>query len=95
MISTFVEVPKDAKDELFMNKRLLLSLSPWPLRWEFIPWDLFLLLLLGEQGLNILKGLRRKLMLRKKDQGKTVSKALSIFHSFQREGPHLGKAKKI
>lgn len=80
MISTSMDKPEDAKDQLFMNGLLfaillLLILSLWPLEYaSFLSGlSLSVMLLPGGRRFRILKGLRRKLMLRKKEKGKMVS----------------------
>lgn len=93
MISTSVEMPEDAKDQLFMNSFLFVILilpilSLWPLEYAFFlsRLSLFLMLLPGGRRFEDTEGLEKKVNAEKERPGKDglYSKALSIFPFFQR-----------
>lgn len=93
MISTSMDKPEDAKDQLFMNGLLfaillLLILSLWPLEYaSFLSGlSLSVMLLPGGRRFKDTEGLEKKVNAEKERKRKDglCSKALSIFHFFQR-----------
>lgn len=92
MITSSVDMPEDAKDQLFMNSLLFVILllpilSLWPLEYTFSVWlSLFLMLLPGGRKLKNTEGLEKKVNAEKERKRKDglYSKAFSIFHYFQR-----------
>lgn len=93
MISTSMDMPEDAKDQLFMNSPLFVILllpilSLWPLEYAFFlsGLSLFLMLLPGGRRFKDTEELEKKVNAEKERTRKDglYSKALSIFHFFQR-----------
>lgn len=103
MISTPMDVPEDAKEQLFVNSLLFVILllpilSLWPQEYtSFLSGlSLFLMLLPGGRRFKDIEGLEKKVNAEKERKRKDglYCNTLSIFHFFQRSERDLGKAKR-